>query len=79
MTTDANVNYVQLTEDLVRGGKTYPKGTKCLLIGMLSPHDIKNNGQMALGIRLENEEFVEVTTDVKNCTDFKWERLNSKA
>ena len=76
MTTETNVNYVQLTEDLVRGGKTYPKGTKCLLIGMLSARDIGNNGPMALGIRLENEEFIEVTTDIKNCTDFKFERVN---
>jgi hypothetical protein len=76
MIAETNVNYVQLTEDLVRNGKTYPKGTKCLMIGMLSPLDIENNGPMALGIRLENDECVEVTKDIINCNDFKFERVN---
>ncbi len=72
------MNLIRLTEDLIRNGKTYPKGTECRMIGMLSPHDIYNNGPMALGLRLENEEFVEVTKDIRSCTDFKYEPVKEK-
>jgi len=65
-----NVNHIELTEDLIRNGKVYPKGTKGELIGMLS-ENLKE--PMSLGIRIDGET-VEVTSDIKNCTDFKYKK-----
>lgn len=66
-----NINHIELTEDLVRGGKLYPKGTRGELIGMLSTN-LKE--PVSLGIRLADGETVEVTRDIKNCTDFKYKK-----
>lgn len=71
----SNTNHVRLTEDLIRDGQTYPKGTEGYLIGMLSPFDSENNHTPSLGIQI-GECFIEVTKDIKNCTDFKYEIVN---
>lgn len=64
-----SINNIELKEDLVRGGKTYPKGTQGELIGTLPENPI--NSVMMLCIKIKGtDEVVEVTDDLKNCTDF---------
>lgn len=68
-----SINNIELTEDLIRVGKTYPKGTQGELIGTLPANPI--NSVMMLCIKIRNtDEIVEVTDDVKNCTDFKYKK-----
>lgn len=64
-----SVNRIKLTEDLNRNGKTYPKGTVADLVGLL-PNVLSS--PVSIGIRVGNE-LVEVTSDIKKCTDFKYE------
>lgn len=66
------MNNIELTEDLVRDGKLYPKGTKGELLGAISQdeHDWTNWLCLKIG-----EEVVKVTNNIKNCTDFKYKKI----
>lgn len=68
-----SINNIELTQELIRGGKTYPKGTQGELIGTLPENPA--NSLMMLCIKIKDTgEIVEVTDDVKNCIDFKYKK-----
>jgi hypothetical protein len=71
---EQNKNLVELTEDLHRNGKVYPKGTKGELIGLLSLDITK---PMCLGMQIDYESVI-ITDDVQNCTDFKYKQISSE-
>lgn len=67
------VNNIELTEDLIRGGKTYPKGTQGELIGTLPKNPINNVMMLCIKIK-DTEEVVEISDNLKGCTDFKYKK-----
>lgn len=68
----SNPNLIELTEPLIRDGVEYPAGTICTMVGMMS--EVKNS-PVYIGIMLENGQCIQVTDNVKNCTDFKYKEL----